>query len=148
MAEGSVAGVLAVDAQFFGIDHFVVIFFRIWLRGKQPFLVGESKRVGTRVAGFDVQDDPVFSFKLAGLRCHIGSRAHEAHLAFQDVPQLGQLVDLAPSQKPSKGSDAAVAFKCDARFLITDPHTAKLENSEWLALVPNAYLTEKDGARH
>ena len=47
---------------------------------------------------------------------HDGTPAHDAHVAGQDVPELGELVETDPPQRPSDRRDPRIAAQLEALF--------------------------------
>jgi hypothetical protein len=73
--------------------------------------------------------------------------AHQAHLALQHVPELGQLVHARAAQEPADPCDARVGGAAELRALrlCIGQHAAELDDAERPAAQADALLTEEDG---
>ena len=75
------------------------------------------------------------------------ARAHQAHIAPEDVEELGELVDGVAAHKGAEGRAARVARHRPAVGLaVVQAHGAELVHVEALAIAPHALLLEDDGA--
>src|SRR5215212_5953011 len=72
--------------------------------------------------------------------------AHKAHLAFQDVPELRNLVDSNLTYDPTDACSASVALTRPnrTRFFGVNSHRAKLHQGEWPTVLPYPVLLVKD----
>ena len=89
-----------------------------------------------RQAGPHLEPAPLALVVALEVRRRHRARADEAHLAAQDVPELGQLVDRRAPQERADARDARIARLDDAvaaQLLGVDGHRAQLEHLEALA---------------
>src|SRR6185436_14975987 len=78
-------------------------------------------------------------------RRRLRPRAHEAHLAFEDIEKLRQLVEAQRSENPANPGDARVAVPGDRRVLVgIYDHRAKLVEPEGPPLPTDTDLREED----
>jgi hypothetical protein len=73
------------------------------------------------------------------------SRTHKAHLAHQNVPELGQLIELGPAQQLAYSSDPWVvsAGQRSAQVIGVDDHGSEFPNAEGLAELTDSGLAVK-----
>src|SRR5580692_1420142 len=102
-------------------------------------------------AGFDLQE--ITKIRGAGVQLvdiivPLGPGADEAHFAFQDVPELRQLIDPPFAHDPSPRGYAIVVVggKGGASFLGVGVHRAEFVDLELEALIADAFLFIDDGA--
>ena len=74
-----------------------------------------------------------------------GPRADEAHLAAEDVPELGELVQAGAAQGAAQGREALGIGQQVPLGIAGARHGAELEHSEGLAVQAGAHLAEEDG---
>src|SRR5690606_33933137 len=76
------------------------------------------------------------------------SRSHEAHLAPQDIEQLGQLIEFEAPEAGADRRNAGVApsGKLASGIFRTRYHGAELPDAEGLALLADTLLAEEDRA--
>jgi hypothetical protein len=79
---------------------------------------------------------------------NLGSRSDEAHLSFQYVPKLGQLIQFCLSQDPADSSDAWIAVPCHGGLSVVGlgHHSAKFADQECPTALSNSSLTVKNVA--
>ena len=117
LPEGVVVQVVAVDTHLVGPYHPVVVFlhgadgaalpvcrfslFADYLPDpcQQGLLVAVLHRRGPRDARPEPQQLAVVALQAVGIARHVGARPHQAHVTLQYVPQLWQLVKLAPAEE-------------------------------------------------
>src|SRR5580704_7384388 len=74
-------------------------------------------------------------------------RPHEAHLAFEHIPELWDLVDVPLPHKSADSKAARVIFRGPADFPVffrIEPHTANLQHLEGLAIPAESPLAVQD----
>ena len=79
----------------------------------------------------------------------LGARPDERHLPSEDVPELGELVDVRAPEHPADRGDPTVVRgrpACATIGLGVDPHASQLDHLERLAVLAEATLTVEDGA--
>src|SRR5688572_4858388 len=88
--------------------------------------------------------DPADENSLAlGLR----ARTDEAHLAEEDVPELRQLIESGPAQKPAdRRHPRIIVPRLPLDVLWIDDHRPELQHSKRRATEPDAQLSEHDWA--
>ena len=85
---------------------------------------------------------------LLGMGEHVGTGADDGHVAAQDVPELGQLVDIHAAHEIAEGKLAGVVLRgLQAVGIDIDVHGAELQALEALAADARALLAEEDGTR-
>ena len=84
---------------------------------------------------------------LLGMGEHVGTRSDDGHVTAQDVPELGQLVDVHAAHEVAEGELAGVVLRgLQAVGIDVDMHGAELQAEEAPAAKACALLTEEDGA--
>ena len=104
-------------------------------------------------AGFDLEAQlevrEFFIILLGDLRA-LGPRADDAHVALEDVDELGQLIQTAFSDNAADGRDARVILAggeaCDAVLLGVDTHGTELDDLEYLSVYRESLLLIEHGA--
>src|SRR5207302_9596168 len=79
-----------------------------------------------------------------------GTRPDQAHLALEDVTELGQLVQAEPWQEGADACPAGIASGRPDRAALrlgVAAHGPELDHPEALAAAPHPLLGEKDGPR-
>src|ERR1019366_1816193 len=72
---------------------------------------------------------------------------NQTHLAFQHIPQLGQLIETKlPEKLAEPGQTSTIRIRFDLRAIAQ--HRAKLDDCKWSRFVAGAKLSEKDGRAH
>ena len=80
---------------------------------------------------------------------HVRPRAHDAHVAFQHVDELRQLVDVGLPHDVSPFRLSGVVFRgLQGVRLLVHPHAAELVAVELLVVQSVTLLPEEDGSRH
>ncbi len=75
------------------------------------------------------------------------ARTDQAHLAQQDVPELGQFIQFGIAQEFAKGGDAGIAIGGDFAALVAFVffvHGAEFEDAEGFAFIPGARTAVED----
>jgi hypothetical protein len=109
--------------------------------GEQIFFLGKGEGGGTGDAGAaGQQSDLLFG--------DAGTRSDEAHVAAEDIEELGKLVEFPPAQQAADAGEALVADGGDAGVPRGGgfEHGAEFEDGEGLSVAPDALLQEEDGA--
>src|SRR6185312_2436868 len=76
-----------------------------------------------------------------------GARADEAHVAGEDVPHLGKLVDAAGTEEAADRGDARITgLGVEVASRLPDAHGAKFYDTEGLVIPADTVLEEEDGA--
>ena len=75
------------------------------------------------------------------------TRADETHLALEDVPQLGQLVDARPAQERSKPGDAS-SVGCGILRAVGRDHGPELDQRERTSVESRPHLAKEDRSSH
>lgn len=85
-----------------------------------------------------------FLNKLVNKYFLFGAGADKAHVAFENVPELGQFVDAGFADDVADASDACVAQLChlSSVFFRVAAHAAEFVNTKFVAAAPDAVLTE------
>ena len=128
-----------------------------------PFLEGQVvtpadlPETGAAGAHGEAAALPVFIF--GDLGGDGGAGAHEGHIAHEDVPQLGQLIERIAAQPAAHGGDARVVldlehgagdfvelFEFSADLLGVGDHGAELDHVEFAAAQGAAPLCKENGA--
>ena len=143
------ADVEAVEAHFVGQDEVEVVVHQV-VRAEAGFFVVVGDGGGAGDAGADGED---FAAVVGGVGLEdlgvFGAGADEAHVADEDVPKLGQLVELGVTQPVAEGGDAVVAVGGDAGAGVAFGalvHGAELEDLEDAAVLADAIAAVVDGA--
>jgi hypothetical protein len=97
------------------------------------------------LAGPDCEQLPLLGCVARDIAGVLRPRTDEAHLTFDDIEQLRQLVDLRPSQEPSHACDARVVAGGHGRTG-RRRHRAQLVNPELAPAAPNAGAAVESGA--
>jgi len=77
-------------------------------------------------------------------------RPHERHLPLEDVPELGQLVEVVPAEEPAERRAARIVLARPDRprvLLGADGHRTELGHGEGLAVEPHPFLPVEDRPR-
>src|SRR5688572_19976321 len=78
----------------------------------------------------------------------LGARPDEAHVAEQDVDDLGDLVDPQPADQRSDPGDAGIVSACPYGLTVAfriDAHAPELQDLEWSAVLPRPQLPIQHG---
>ncbi len=113
-----------------------------------PVEPDEFERCQIGDPGFDSQDLEFFLGVLVGVLPDLGPRTDEAHLAFEHVDQLRQLIQLLAAQKPADAGQPVVVQtgRRTAPGFGIDDHRAKFEDAERLAVPARANSAIKHGS--
>ncbi len=80
-----------------------------------------------------------------GVPEHVGTGANDGHVAYQDVPELGNLIEVALAKELSKPGDALVFPDCLTEVGTgVETHGAELVTDELSSIATGASLTEED----
>jgi len=147
--ESLVADVELVETELIGQDGAEVVIHKAGAL-EQVFLIAVGDGGGAGDAGADGED---LVTEICGPGFGEGgvfwAGSDEAHIAFEDVPELGELVELGIAQPFAEGGDAGIAIGGDGRTAVTGfglVHGAEFENVEGLVMAPGAETFEEDGA--
>src|SRR5262245_54696699 len=100
---------------------------------------------GARETGRHLEDPELLRSVATDDRRRLRPRAHETHLAFEDIEKLRQLVETQRSKHPANPGDACVDAPGDRRMLISiHDHRAKLVEPEGPPLPTDTDLREED----
>jgi hypothetical protein len=116
-------------------------------RGRQDGLlvaVGDRGEVGE--AGAHLEDAGVRLRETLHVARHLGARPDEAHVADEDVPELGQLVELEAAEHAADAGDARVAAGRHLGPARRLPHRAELQDAERPPAPAGADLPEEHRA--
>src|SRR5207253_2311730 len=92
-----------------------------------------------------VVSHPKIAATVRAIRRRSRPRPDEAHLAPQDVDELGQLVELPATQHPADAGHPGIACRGDERArALARPHRPELQDVEWRAPAPDPGLPEED----
>ena len=102
-------------------------------------------------AGFDALEEEVFGAAfddLVDVELPLGAVADDGHGAFEDVVELGYLVEAHFAHDAAEGGDAGVvvARECGAAGFGVGVHAAEFVHFEGFAFVADAFLCVEDGA--
>jgi hypothetical protein len=90
----------------------------------------------------------VFLFKFAGKFRAFGPRSYKAHVAAQHIPELGQLVESGPTEKPADSSATRIMGygpdRTELRFRAL-AHRSEFNNPEVASAEAHSNLTIKHG---
>lgn len=146
--ESLVADVELVETELIGQDGAEVVIHKAGAL-EQVFLIAIGDGGGAGDAGADGEDlvaevcGPGF-----GEGGVFGAGSDEAHLAFEDIPELGELVELGIAQPFAEGGDAGIAIGGDGGTVVAGfglEHGAEFEDVEGLVAAPSAKTFEEDG---
>jgi len=161
--EAIVAVVVAVEADFVGIDGVVVVpdgdfligagvtlgFGLLHVGGYHILLISVLEGGGTGDAGTQLEHIPILPYQLVGVAGHVGTGTHKAHVADEHVPQLGQLVQLVAAQLGPQRGNATLPSHTHRRAAMVDGHRAELVHLEKLGILAHPLLYEQHGTtRH
>src|SRR5271168_3026944 len=76
------------------------------------------------------------------------ARANQAHLTFQNVPQLGQLIQAETTQQASRRGQSLMVWKKAAARIAGISHRSEFQQLERLRVVARAYLTKQHRGAH
>lgn len=141
--ESPMLQILKVDFHLVGPKNLVVVPFWVGLLGEQFLFVAVFDAGGSRNARTKLKDAAVIALELVGVTRHIGTRTDEAHLPDQYVDKLCKAVHLAVAQPMAHARDAWVAGSGNSIALRLVVHGSELTDSEWFAVLTNAFLHEK-----
>lgn len=81
-----------------------------------------------------------------GVPEHVGTWANDGHVANQDVPELGDLIEVALAEELSEPGDAFVSPDCLTEVGTgIETHGAELVTDEFSSIAPGASLTKEHG---
>lgn len=142
-----ILAILQIQLDFFRPDDLIVVPFRIVGPRQQLFFVAKIQGCRARNTGTEPEDLAGFPGKLVGIAGNIGPGSHEGHTAGEHVPELRQLVEFVPPEKPSDRRDSRVCrrgYRTPA--LRPGVHGPELDRREKSALFPHPLLLIEDGA--
>ena len=132
--------VIQVDFHLVRPDDIVIISLRVRLLGKQFFLVTVLDTCRAGNARTELQNAAVFTFQLVSIARHIRAWTNKTHLADKHIDQLSETINLAMAQPMAHARDARVVGCGDRIAFRLMMHGSELTDSEWLAVLSNAFL--------
>lgn len=91
-----------------------------------------------------------FFFVLGGNLGALGARSYDGHVAFQDVQELGELVDTDSTDEAADRGDSWIVLACgesgNAVFLCIHTHATEFVDREYLPVFGEAVLLVEGGA--
>ena len=141
--ESPMLQILKVDFHLVGPKNLVVVPFWVGLLGEELFFIAILDAGGSRNARSKLKDTAVVALQLVGVTRHIGTRPDEAHLSNQHVDKFCKAVRLAVAQPMTHARDAWVAGSGNSIAFRLVVHGSELTDSEWFAVLTNAFLHEK-----
>ena len=91
-----------------------------------------------------------FFFVLGGDLGALGARAYDGHVAFQDVQELGELVDTDSTDEAADRGDSWIVLACgesgNAVFLCIHTHATEFVDRKYLPVFGEAVLLVEGGA--
>lgn len=91
-----------------------------------------------------------FFFVLGGNLGALGARAYDGHVAFQDVQELGELVDTDSTDEAADRGDSWIVLACgesgNAVFLCIHTHATEFVDRKYLPVFGEAVLLVEGGA--
>ena len=145
LEEGIVVEIVEVDADLVGEDYLVVVFLGVGLLCKQLLLVAVFEGGGTGDAGTQFQDVAVLPFQLVGVAGYVGTRADEAHVADQDVPEFRELVEFVFAEFSTQRSDTALPCYRYRAASVANCHGTELVHCKEFAVTTDTFLFENHG---
>src|SRR5262245_45323988 len=122
-----------------------VVLRRVGARRRVTRFVQVRQLRGARETGRHLEDPALLRSVATHDRRRLRPRAHEAHLAFEDIEKLRQLVETQRPENPANPGNARVAVPGDRRVLVgIYDHRAKLVEPERPPLPTDADLREED----
>lgn len=143
-----VGDVLEVDGEFVGHDAGDVALLGIFGFGQELVLMAVADGGQGGDAGTHVEDVHLLGRVHLDIVAHLGTRAHEAHVADEDVDELGQFVEFVAADDVAGAGDARVAATDgdEAAAVGAGTHAAEFVETEVAAAASYAHLTVEDGA--
>ncbi len=138
-----VVQIIQVDFHLVRPNDIVVISLWIGLLGEQFFLITIFDTGWTRNAWAELENTTVITFQLVGIARHVGAWTDETHLSDKNINQLGKAIHLAMPQPMAHARDAGVVGCGDRIAFRLMMHSSELTDSEWLAVLSNAFLHKK-----
>ncbi len=128
-------------------DDLIIVPPRIVGLCKQLFFVAEIQCGRTRDTGAQPEDIAGFTGEPVGIPGNVGPGAHERHGAGKHVPELRQLVEFVPPEKPSDWGDTGIG-SCGNRplGLRSGIHGPEFDRREELTVSSHPLLRIENGA--
>jgi hypothetical protein len=142
--ETVVLEILQVEPDLVGEDDLVVVPDRIRLSGQDLFLVRVLDRRRPGDPRPQVQDPPRLALEPVAVPRDVRPRPDQAHLADQDVPELGVLVDLEPAHNAPHACDPAIPpYRHRRGIAVPGAHRPELAHREELPFPSHPSLPEQ-----
>ena len=121
--------------------------FHISRAAQERFFIAEQHRGHVRDARLELQNLALLRGVALHISRHLGTRPHEAHIAHQHVPELGQFIQLGLAQKAADPGDARILVfgQRHAHVVGIDDHGPEFPDAERLPELADPGLPVEDG---